>query len=92
MNVRNPQAQETINEYLPLLQEGEKWVTKKPNLRINDLVLLVDTTQPRGHWHQGRVTKVFFGADGLVRTAEVKTKASTSVKPISKLCLLKEVN
>lgn len=79
-----------IREYLPLLQERKKWMTKKPNLRINDLVLLVDTTQPRGHWHLGRVTKVFFGADGLVRTAEVKTKTSTLVRPISKLCLLEE--
>ena len=65
-------------------------MTKKPNLKINDLVLLVDTTQPRGHWHLGRVTKVFFGADGLVRTAQVKTKTSTLVRPISKLCLLEE--
>ena len=63
---------------------------KKRNLRVNDLVLLVDATQPRGHWNLGRVTKVFFGADGLVRTAEVKTKTSTFVRPISKLYLLEE--
>lgn len=79
-----------IREYLPLLQERKKWIMKRRNIRVNDLVLLVETTQPRGHWHLGRVTKVFFGTDGLVRTAEVKTKTSTLVRPISKLCMLEE--
>ena len=79
-----------VRKYLPLLQERKKWIMKKRNLRVNDLVLLVDATQPRGHWNLGGVTKVFFGADDLVRTTEVKTKTSTFVRPISKLCLLEE--
>ena len=32
----------------------------------------------------------FHGQDGLVRTAEVKTKNSILLRPISKLCLLEE--
>ncbi|CAB3976957.1 Hypothetical predicted protein [Paramuricea clavata] len=32
---------------ISLLQERKKWMTKKSNLRVNDLVLLVDMTQPR---------------------------------------------
>lgn len=39
-----------------------------------------------------RVTKVFPGQDGLVRTAEVKTKSSTLLRPILKLFLLEESN
>ena len=71
-----------VREYLSLLQEQKKWMMKKRNLTVNNLVLLVDVTQPRGHWNLGKVTKVFFGA--------VKTKTSTFVRPISKLCLLEE--
>lgn len=79
-----------LREYLPLLQERKKWVLKRRNLAVNDLVLVVTENVPRGQWLLARVMKVFPGPDGLVRTAEVKTKNSTLVRPISKLCLLEE--
>ncbi len=68
-----------IREYLPLLLARRKWLTLKRNLKVDDLVLVVDAVQPRSHWSLGRVTKVFPGKDGLVRTAEVTTKSSVSV-------------
>ena len=77
-------------EYLPLLQERKKWILKRRNLAVNDLVLLVTENAPRGHWLLGRVTKVFPAQDGLVRTAEVRTKNSTLLRPISKLSPLEE--
>jgi predicted KAP-like P-loop ATPase len=58
-----------IREYLPLLQARRKWLTPKRNLKVNDLVLVVDSALPRSHWSLGRVTKVFPGIDGLVQTA-----------------------
>ncbi|CAB4036597.1 Hypothetical predicted protein [Paramuricea clavata] len=79
-----------VREYLPILQVRKKWLVSKRNLQVNDLVLVVDSTQPRSHWNLGRVTKVFPGTDGLVRTAEVKTQSSLLVRPIAKLCLLEE--
>ena len=81
-----------LREYLPLLQERKKWILRRRNLAVNDLVLVVTENAPCGHWLLGRVTKVFPGKDGLVRTAEVKTKNSTLLRPISKLCLLEESN
>ncbi len=75
-------------EYLPMLQERQKWVRKRRNLKVNDLVLVVDKNTPRGRWLLGRCIKVFPGRDGRVRTAEVKTKESTLVRPVAKLCLL----
>ena len=81
-----------LREYLPLLQERKKWILRRCNLAVNDLVLVVTENAPCGHWLLGRVTKVFPGKDGLVRTAEVKTKNSTLLRPISKLCLLEESN
>ena len=81
-----------IREYLPLLQARTKWLTPKRNLKVNDLVLVVDAGLPRSHWSLGRVTKVFPGKDGLVRTAEIKTQTSNLVRPITKLCLLESTN
>lgn len=74
-----------LREYLPLLQERKKWILKRHNLAVNDLVLVVTEKLPCGHWLLGRVLKVFPGPDGLVRTAEVKIKNSTLLRPISKL-------
>ena len=79
-------------EYLPLLPERKKWILKRRNLAVNDLVLVVTENTPRGHWLLGQVIRVFPGQDGLVRTAEVKTKNSTLLRPIWKLCLLVESN
>ena len=78
-------------EYIPALQERQKWQKLRRNAEIGDLVLLVDECLPRGQWRMGRVVRVVHGRDGLVRTVEVKTGASTSlVRPIQKLCLLEE--
>lgn len=54
------------------------------------LFLFVDNNSPRGRWLLGRVVKTFPGQDRRVRVAEIKTKNSTLVRPISKLCLLEE--
>ena len=81
-----------LRECLPLLQERKKWILKRRNQAVNGLVLDAIEDARHVHWLLGRVTKVFPGKDGLVRTAEVKTKNSTLLRPISKLCLLEESN
>ena len=79
-----------LHEYVPVLQQRQKWIFQKRDLHVNDLVLLVDECLPRGRWLLGRVQRVFPGPDHRVRSAEVKTKNSTIVRPITKLCLLEE--
>ena len=80
-----------VREYVPMLQHRHKWLLNRRNLAVNDLVLVVDNTLPRCRWLLGRVTKVFPGEDARVRTAEVNTKTSRLVRPVTKLCLLEEV-
>lgn len=77
-----------LKEYIPSLQTRSKWHRVQPNLMKNALVLLVDHTVPRGHWKLGRVLETYPGADGIVRTAKVKTKSGELLRPIQKLCLL----
>lgn len=77
-----------LKEYIPALQERNKWLRKQRNLAVGDLVLITEQNVPRGHWLLGRVLKTFPGQDGNVRSVELKTKGSTLVRPIHKLCLL----
>lgn len=75
-------------EYLPFLAARQKWRTENRNLQVDDLVILAEDNTPRGYWPLGRVTQVFPSSDGRVRSAEVKTKSGTYVRPVTKLCHL----
>jgi hypothetical protein len=77
-----------IKEYLPTLQLRRKWLKRERNVEVGDAVLLVDDDLPRNNWLLGRVISVFPGADGLVRTVEVKTKNNILLRPIRKVCVI----
>lgn len=77
-----------VKEYLPTLQSRSKWCIESSNLKVGDIVLLVDTSLPRNTWLLGRIQETCPGDDGNVRTVKVKTKDSVLTRPISKVCLL----
>ncbi len=79
-----------LREYLPTLQLRDKWLQSKRNLQEGDIVLILDESSPRQTWPLARVVKTFSGRDGLVRSAQVKTKWTKLTRPIHKLCLLEE--
>jgi len=76
------------NEYLPLLQERQKWNKERRSFAPGDIVVIVDSTAPRGSWLMGRVLEVFPDKNGLVRSVRVQTKTSVLERPVTKLCLL----
>jgi hypothetical protein len=73
-----------VKEYVPLLQERQKWLGVKRNLQVDDVVLVVDENSPRNSWLPGRVQEVIPDRNGLVRQVRVKTR------PIDKLCSVLE--
>ncbi|XP_068738205.1 uncharacterized protein, partial [Montipora capricornis] len=76
-------------EYLPSLQQRQRWTKLQSNLAVNDIVLLLDENLPRSVWPLGRVLEVYPNRkDGLVRSAKVKTRTSELVRPIDKIVLL----
>ena len=79
-----------LREYLPCLITRKKWLQPTANVKIGDLVLVVDYAVPRGCWPLGRIVKVFPGHDNIVRSAEVKTKFGVMKRPVTKLALLEE--
>ncbi len=77
-------------EYLPQLQERQKWSKTHRNLQIGDVVLIVDHCAPRNSWMMGRIIKTMPDSNGTVRRVVVQTKTNALERPITKLCLLEE--
>ncbi|XP_061908363.1 uncharacterized protein LOC133653277 isoform X1 [Entelurus aequoreus] len=83
-------------EYLPTLQNRNKWQDVKPNLKEGDLVLLKDNQAKRNEWPLALVTKTFPDQDGKVRKIELKVtrsgSAKTFLRPVSETVLLLAAN
>ena len=79
-----------IREYLPSLQCRQKWLKEKKNLKVGDIVLIVEDL-PRNKWLMGRISEAFPGKDQLVRCVKVKHSTGTLTRPVHKVCLLEEV-
>lgn len=77
-----------VREYLPMLQERQKWTQIRRNLTPGDIVMIVDDSAPRSSWVLGRVKDV----KGLVRHVVIKTKTTTLERPVDKLCLICEAD
>ena len=77
-----------ISHYLPSLQERKKWLKDGKQLEPNQVVLIVDPQLPRALWPVGKVTTTYLGADGRIRTAAIKVKDRTYVRPVARLVQL----
>ncbi|XP_017478710.1 PREDICTED: uncharacterized protein LOC108368371 isoform X1 [Rhagoletis zephyria] len=58
-------------EYLPRLLCRSKWRDDADALKPGTLVIICDPSAPRSHWEKGRITEVFKGNDGRVRSANI---------------------
>ena len=68
----NEMWQRWRKEYLPTMNQRTKWFEEQRNLKIGDLVFIVDGKN-RKSWIRGKVTEVFAGRDGRVRQVNVRT-------------------
>ena len=79
-----------VKEYLPQLQERQKWSNIRRNFTPGDLVIIVDDSAPRNSWLTGRIVENILDRRGLVRQVRIKTKTGFLNRPITKICLLQE--
>ncbi|XP_073995606.1 uncharacterized protein [Rhodnius prolixus] len=77
-------------EYLLGLQERQKWFIPKRNLKVGDLVIVVDKAVPRCQWPMGRITAVKTSEDGCVKRVVVRYNGSEFERPLSKLIFVLE--
>ena len=72
-----------LREYVPLLQQRQKWTTTRDNLKVGQLVLLVEETKKRRDWRMGVVDKVE-GTPPHIRGAYVRVIRDKAVKKTAK--------
>jgi hypothetical protein len=77
-----------MNEFLTRLQQRPKWAQQKPEVTINDLVIIKDERLPPLKWKLARVIDLHPGPDGITRVVTLRTAEGTLKRPIAKLCLL----
>ena len=77
-----------VREFLPNITYRQKWQQGRRNLKLEDIVLIVDDSLLRSKRTIGRVVETFADKHGLVRTVNVKTSTTVLKRPISKLCLI----
>ena len=74
-----------IKLYVQYLQERSKWLKKETNVRVGDIVLVCDLNVRRREWPLGKVSRVIFGRDNLVRSVEILVCGKQIMRPISKI-------
>ena len=73
-------------EYLPKWNVRSKWATDDERvLKVGDLVWLIDDSVRRHENKMARVTEVFPGADGVIRSALIRTSDGVLRRPAVKL-------
>jgi hypothetical protein len=70
---------------LPALVQRAKRTQDIPNLKVGDLVIVVDYSTPCGTWPLGRIIEVYRGSDNIVRSVDVKTKFGVFRRPATKI-------
>ena len=74
-----------MREYLSTIGSRHKWFLPTKNLKVGEVVLLIEPYAPRRTWKIGWIKAVHLGQHGLVRVVDVRTGASVKRRPITTL-------
>ncbi|XP_049872257.1 uncharacterized protein LOC126376657 [Pectinophora gossypiella] len=76
------------SEYVTELQHRCKWKTRCRDLKEGELVIIKDDNVPPLLWRLGRVQKLYPGADGVPRVADIKTSRGVIRRALNRISLL----
>ena len=80
-----------LREYTPSLNKRSKWYSHSDReLKVNDLVWIVDAQNPRDHYPLGKILSLKYGIDVIARSADVRTQTGTYNRPVVKLVPVKD--
>ncbi|XP_046459823.1 uncharacterized protein LOC124206177 [Daphnia pulex] len=74
--------------FLQSMTSRKKWRTPARNFAVGDFILDDWKNAPRGRWRTGKIVKVYPGADGLVRAADVEFSTGILRRGTNQLALL----
>ena len=67
-----------LKEWVPALNALHKWRTERNELKIGDVVLVLNNNTPRAHWPLGKIRNVHPGRNGRIREATAQTEKKSS--------------
>ena len=74
-----------MKEYLPQIGSRQKGYFRNDNLRVGDVVAVIDPGTVRRQWNVGRIEQTYPGPDGLVRVVDVRVNGKTLKRPITRI-------
>ena len=77
-----------MKEYLPQVGSRRKWYFRNDNLRVGDVVVVIDAGTVRRQWNVGHIEQMYPGPDGLVRVVDVRVNGKTLKQPITRISQL----
>ncbi|XP_043257967.1 uncharacterized protein LOC122400510 [Colletes gigas] len=75
-------------DYLHSLHQRRKWQQECANLRLNELVILKDSSLPPSKWQLARITRLHPGSDQRVRVVTIRTVDGELKRPVTQICPL----
>ena len=78
--------QRWLSEYVPTLNKRVKWhAPPEYALKTGDMVWLVESTSPRGHYPLARIMSLNYGKHNTARSANLRTVSGNYTRPLVKL-------
>ena len=74
-----------VKEYVLSLQERNKWKLETSNLKVGDIVFVIDDNVPPLQWPLSKIQYVYTGPDKFVRVVKIKTATGIYNRPVHKL-------
>ena len=74
-----------LREYIPSQQTRSKWNKTSENLKVKDLVWLLEDFTPRGLWPLANFIEFYPGSNSVVRSVKLRTPHGEKVRPVIKL-------
>lgn len=76
-------------DYLHTLQQKNKWFKGAPNIRVNDLVLIIEPNLPTLCWRLAKIEQLHPGRDNVVRVVTLRSaNGNVFRRPVVKICPL----
>ena len=74
-----------MKEYLSDIGSGKSWFLPTKNLKVGDIVVVIDPDAARRGWKVGKIEQVYPGSDELVPVVDVRVRGKKLRRPISRI-------